>query len=138
MKNTYAILFALMVAPLFAGVGYELVFFAKYPGEFMKLWEQNRILMMLLPNLYVTPISYAGTLVFGLPAYLLLLKYRLTKFYHVVGVGAVCGLMVFWVMRVLIGKSLGDDVLFMVVPGMIVAACASLIANYFSMQDDQS
>jgi hypothetical protein len=138
MKNAHVIIFALMVAPLFAGVGYELVFFANHPNDFMKLWEQNKALPMLLPNLYVTPISYAGTLVFGLPAYLLLLRYRLTKFYHVVGAGGVCGLMVFWVLRVIIGKSLGDDVLFTVVPGMIVAACASLIVNLFSVQEDQS
>lgn len=134
MKDVFVIIFALMVAPLFAGVGYEIVFFTYHPNDYLKLWEQNKALPMLLPNLYVTPISYAGTLVFGLPAYLLLLKYRLTQFYHVVGAGGLCGLMVFWVLRNVIGKSFGNDVLFLVVPGMIVAACASLIVKLFSEQ----
>jgi ABC-type Fe3+-siderophore transport system permease subunit len=129
----------MLVAPLFAGIGFGVIFFAKYPNDFMKLLAAGKVSQMLLPNPYITPISYGATLLLGLPAYILLAKYRLIQFYYVVAAGGLIGLMVHVALSMVLGRSnAGSDPLPLIIPGMFVAGCFSLIVHLCSVQPEKS
>lgn len=130
MKRMYLVLIAMVVAPLFAGAGYLLAFFAQDQLEFWKLWEQGKVLPLLLPSWYFTPIAYVGTVLFGLPVYLLLARYEQASYPYVVAAGGLGGLLTLMALTLLhVRLTLVGDALFFVMPGMLVATVAYLIVG---------
>lgn len=139
MNKTHAIILAMLLAPLFAGIGFALVFFAKYPNDFMTLLAAGKVGQMLLPNPYITPISYCATLLLGLPAYILLARYRLIQSYYVVAAGGLIGLLVHVALGVALGRfHAGSDPLPLIIPGMFVAGCFSLIVHLCSVRPNKA
>lgn len=92
LKTFISIFIAYLIAPLFASVGYGIAFWIRHPNLFANLIADKGLMEMFAPNIYVTAVAYAVTLVFGLPAYGLLRWLRWDRPWVVILAGALLGL----------------------------------------------
>lgn len=116
-------LVALVVSPLFAGVGYGIAFYFQYPNDVEKLVAHEGLFHLIGPNVYITSLAYGVTTFLGIPGYLLLKKFGCAKGWCIIIYGVLIG-----VCLSIIFSELGHWS-YIVFPSFVVSSIAVLILS---------
>lgn len=124
MKNLPILIICFLIAPLMASVGFGFSFWFTHPNDFYKLIESKGMFHMFGPNIYVTPVAYGITLIFGAPTYLVLKRLDLDKALLIILSGSFIGLFLSYFFRFGSKEWQWESGLF---PALFVSATAVLI-----------
>jgi hypothetical protein len=130
VKNLAAIITALILSPLTAGLGFGLAFYIRSPNDFKNLMQAEGLFHLIGPDIYVSGMAYALTIVFGLPGYFFLRWLKLDVSYVIVAWALIVGLGFTYFARF---GSKEWQWEFGVFPALIVSLTAVLILNAYKI-----